>query len=76
MASVCVYYKGERIKTDILVSAWITNLKRKNKLFIPKDMIELCFKFWFIDVCDEWDKIFIDDADVTLQGQCITIKNT
>ena len=76
MASFCVYYKGERIKTNILVSAWISNLKRANKMLIPRDIIDLCFTFWFIDVCDEWDKKYIDDADVTLQGQCITMKNT
>ena len=76
MASACVYYKGKRIKTDILVSGWIRNIKRRNKVSMPRDIIELCFKFWFIDICDEWDKKYIDESDVTLQGQCITMKDT
>ena len=47
------------IKTDILVSGYIRQLF--NIAMIPSEILHLCFLFWFIDICDQWDKSLIDE---------------
>ena len=56
MSSLCYDHAGNRVTTDILVSGYIREFVDKFRTGIPNEIIKLCFSFWLIDVCDEWDK--------------------
>ena len=56
MATFSVDANGQRIKTDILVSGYMRQFDEKHKLFIPIDINKVCFQYWLIPVCDEWDR--------------------
>ena len=63
---------GNRIKTDILSTGYIRQqIENVFKLLIPSEIKYLCFQFWFINVCDEWDKKFSNNA-YQIDGQCVT----
>ena len=49
---------GNRILTDILVSGYIReHMKKYIDLSIPNEIINLLFLFWFVNICDTWDKL-------------------
>ena len=56
MATFAVDSEGKRIKTDILVSGYVRNMGKNYELLIPEPIKDMCFLFWLIKVCDEWDK--------------------
>ena len=59
MATLQVDANGIRIKTDILTSGYITqHIEKQFQVLIPPEIKALCFEYWFIKVCDEWDKSF------------------
>ena len=68
MASFHVDSNGERIKTDILVSGYIKNAMKQHRLEIPDEIIGLCFLFWLIKVCDQWDAASSHD-EINIKGQ-------
>ena len=50
---------GSRIKTDILTSGYLRqDIEKKFKILIPTEIKGLCFEYWFIKICDEWDKSY------------------
>ena len=61
---------GHRIKTDILVCVYMRENGQKCRLLIPVDVNKICFQFWLINVCDEWDKKYLSE-EVELDGQII-----
>ena len=81
MASSLVGLDGQRIKTDILVSGFIRDVMNEHIIEIPDEIIGLCFLFWFIDVCDEWDislcdKKWVDINDSSfklIESRCCTL---
>ena len=59
MAALQVDVNGNRIKTDILTSGYLRqDIENEFKISIPSEIRGLCFEFWFIKVCDEWDKSY------------------
>ena len=56
MAPWAVDAGGKRIKTNILVSGYVREGGEEYKLLIPADVNCICFAFWLIKVCDEWDE--------------------
>ena len=70
MASVSVDSKGNRIKTDVLVAGYIRSFGKEHKLLIPEPINDICFLFWFINICDEWDKESSGD-DIKIDGQTV-----
>ena len=56
MATYTVGKDGKRIITDILVCGYSRQAADEYNMTIPKEIIRLCFIFWFIPVCDEWSK--------------------
>ena len=56
MNAVCYDANGDRIKTDILVAGYVRHGANEFHMDIPDDIIKLCFLFWLLTVCDEWDK--------------------
>ena len=70
MASFSVGADGKRIKTDILVAGYVRNIGKSCRLLIPDDINKICFKFWLITVCDEWDKKLSSNR-VEIDGQII-----
>ena len=59
MASFCCDANGNqrKIKTDILVAGYVRDIVEEfTTRNIPDEIIQLCFMFWFVTVCDEWDK--------------------
>ena len=70
MPAVAVDSQGNRIKTDILVSGYIKELTKEYELLIPSPIIDICFLFWFIKVCDEWDKEASADS-IEIDGQMV-----
>ena len=65
---------GNRIKTDILSTGYIRQEIEKNgKLLIPAEIKQICFDYWFIHVCDEWDKQYSNDK-YEINGSCIKLK--
>ena len=71
MTSFNVDAAGNRIKGDILVTGYIREVGDKYKLLIPMDINTVCFKYWLITVCDEWDKRLSSDK-VEYNQQLIT----
>ena len=60
---------GQRISSDILVSAFTHQVIQKYDISIPSDIIGIIFMFWFIDVCDEWDE-YSSSKSVKMDEQC------
>ena len=56
MSSSCFDAHGNRVKTDILVAGYVRDGTGNVTVDIPVDIIQICFTFWFIDICDQWDK--------------------
>ena len=44
-----------RIQTDILVCGYVKHIMNIYQIQIPDEIIGLCFLFWLIKPCDEWD---------------------
>ena len=74
MPSFTVDSEGKRIKTDILVSGYIRECGTKCTLLIPLEINQICFEFWLIKVCDEWDKQF-SSTDAEIKGYDVVSKN-
>ena len=51
MAAPSVDSNGDRIKSDILVSGYVNELMREDKIQVPDAIVTMIFMFWFIDVC-------------------------
>ena len=65
--------KGEKIKSDILVSGYIRKqIIEKYKINIPLQIIKLCFLFWYIDACDKWDTSLCHKL-VKINGSCVKL---
>ena len=77
MTALQVDSNGNRIKTDILTAGYVRQeVENKHKVVIPKEIKGLCFEFWFIDYCDEWDANYNED-NVEFKGQIAKlIKNS
>ena len=71
MSTFTVDADGKRINTDILISGYIRNISNRFKLLIPIDIIQICFQYWLITICDEWDKKLSSDK-VAGDGQIVT----
>ena len=72
MASFAVDSNGKRIETNILVSGYIRNVGKEYKLLIPQDINSVCFDYWLIKVCDEWDTKYAPENEIN--GQIIQLK--
>ena len=60
--SVIFDCNGKRIKTDILTAGYLREeIENKYKISIPSEIKRLCFDYWFINICDEWDKTLYDE---------------
>ena len=70
MESFTVDSHGKRIKTDILVCGYVRDMMNEYKLEIPDEIIGLCFLFWFIKVCDQWDESLCDTELTDIDGSC------
>ena len=80
MSTLQVDHNGNRIRTDILICGYLREeIEDKLKILIPSEIQKLCFVYWFIDICDEWDiashtkkKIAVDKQTITTieRGYC------
>ena len=52
---------GKRIKTDILVVGWLRRFSKIMKLLIPDAITQMCFDYWLITICDEWDENYCSE---------------
>ena len=60
MASFQKDSNGNRIKTDILTLGYFRqDIENQLEISIPSEIKGLCFDYWFIKVCDEWDKLYL-----------------
>lgn len=61
--------RNNKIETDILITGYVRDLSNEYKtLFIPYEIKQLCFKYWFITVCDEWNTECLP-ADIEIHAQ-------
>ena len=64
---------GLRIRTDILSGGYIRQeIEKQSNLLIPSEIKQLCFEYWFINVCDEWEGKILSDS-YKINGQCIKL---
>ena len=56
------------------MAGYIRIFNKECKLLIPVEIISICFDYWLIKVCDEWDKQFLAEG-VEIDGQQISISN-
>lgn len=63
---------GKRIKTDVLVFGWIRLLCKTYRLLMPNDITTICFDYWLIKVCDEWDRDFCV-PDIAIEGASVML---
>ena len=75
MSQFAVDGQGKRIKTDILVYGYIRDINKKFKLLIPDDINKICFEYWLITVCDEWDKHYLSSEHVEIDESGATVKS-
>ena len=66
---------GKRIKTDILVFGYIRNVMNEYRIEIPDEIIRVCFLFWFMNVCDEWDKSLCHSQYVDIDESCAKLND-
>ena len=72
MSTVTVDKDGNRIMTDVLTSGYLREeIEKKHKILIPYEIKQLCFDFWFIDVCDEWDIKLSKQSSIQFDGKQI-----
>ena len=72
MSSLQVDHNGNRIKTDILTSGYLRGeIETRYEILIPSEIKQLCFDFWLINICDEWDKTMYNDTRVEMDGQTV-----
>ena len=75
MSTFQVNSKGNRIKTDILIAGYLRqDIEDSLKMLIPSEIKALCFVYWFIKICDEWDESYTDIRDeqyVEFSGQIV-----
>ena len=66
--------KGERLVDDSLVIGWIrTEIEKKYKNSnIPYALKQLCFKFWLIKICDQWDLTYYDKKRILISNNGLT----
>ena len=74
MAQLAVDAEGKRIKTDILVSGYIKKIATNCALLIPVEINKICFDFWFIQICDEWDDQYLSEG-VIIDGEIVKHTN-
>ena len=56
MATVACDKDGNRIMTDILTLGYLRQeIETTHKILIPSEIKQLCFDYWFINICDQWD---------------------
>ena len=68
MTTFTVDSNGDRIKTDILACGYVRQeIENVYKIMIPSEIKQLCFVYWFINICDEWDKTLMDGIDCDKQ---------
>ena len=72
MSVIFVDCDGKRIKTDILTAGYLREeIEDKYKIRIPSEIKRLCFDYWFINICDKWDKTTCDHKLIEISGQII-----
>eukprot|EP01084_Bolivina_argentea_P070706 128572_1 len=48
-----------RVHTDILIAGYMRQvIERMYQIFIPSEIKNLCFDYWYIPVCDTWNRQF------------------
>lgn len=66
---------GGRIQTDILVCGYIDNAMKEYNIEIPDEIIGLCFLFWLIKICDDWDQSLCDMDYFDIDGPCAKLNS-
>ena len=66
---------GNRIVSDILIAGFTHESTIEYNIAIPDEIIGVIVMFWFVDVCDEWDKSLADEA-VIIDGQCVKLEKS
>ena len=73
MSHLPVDCNGNRVKTDVLTDGYIRGeIENKLKLSIPSEIKHLCFVFWFINICDEWDHTLYTKKSIIIDEQTVT----
>ena len=78
MSTVTVDKDGNRIMTDVLSTGYLREeIEKKHKILIPSEIKQLCFHFWFLNVCDQWDIKLSKHPSIEFDGKQIakSIKN-
>ena len=72
MSTFTVDKNGNRIKTDILIYGYLRQeIEKLYKILIPSEIKQLCFEYWFINICDEWDIKLCKHKSIEFNGQTV-----
>ena len=72
MSKITVDKQGNRIMTDILTFGYLRQeIEKIHKILIPSEIKQLCFDYWFLNICDQWDTKSSEHDDIELDGQVI-----
>ena len=70
----CYDASGKRIESDILVIGYIRQLiENLHKMNVPNDIKLLCFKYWLINICDEWNEEYFPKDKAQIIGQVLKV---
>ena len=73
MSTLAVDHNGNQIKTDILTGGYLRQvIEDKFHIKIPSEIKHLCFVFWLINICDEWDHTLYTTEKMKIDGQIVT----
>lgn len=69
MSTFIVDANCQRVTTDVLIAGFTHEASKVYKIAIANEIIGVIFMFWYIEVCDEWDRSFCADS-INIVGSC------
>lgn len=74
MSTLAVDQNGDRITNDILTSGYLRQeIEDSYKISIPTEIKQVCFDFWFIKICDEWDIEICEHKGIQFSGPIVQL---
>ena len=64
--------EGNRIKTNVLTSGYLRQeMENIHKILILSDLKKLCFQYWFMNICDQWDVELCKHKDIAMDEEIV-----
>lgn len=76
MSTLVFDQNGKHIMTNILTTGYLRQeIEAFYKISIPLEIKRVCFDFWFINICDQWDIDTCKYEGIECHGSIIEVNN-